>query len=387
MCFGVASLFFCKYFAFAKARPLVWHIGGIMLDFVSTWPVAAQIAAYVVGLGLGVFCLVKFCNYFVDASSTIAQKLKISPLIIGLTIVAMGTSLPELAVSASDSISVLVSAEGARANVAIGNVIGSNICNLLLVLGTSVLFTPIVVKKSVSKREFPILLSVSALMVLFVFLFGDTAIGSVVFTRLECVVFVVGIVAYLAYLVVSAKKDPVSVEVEMNEIADMSWPKAIFLVIIGAAGTILGGVLVVFGAKGLSLQGAQAAGLNHDLAETLVGLTVVAVGTSLPELVTSCIAAKKGQNEIALGNVIGSNIFNSLFVLGIAGVINPLSGGSEVLVDVVVMFAITLLVFLFSLNGKFERKEGIVLLGCYVVYVVYLVLRTLHPEWFGMGAV
>ena len=161
-----------------------------MLDFVSTWPVAAQIAAYVVGLGLGVFCLVKFCNYFVDASSTIAQKLKISPLIIGLTIVAMGTSLPELAVSASDSISVLISAEGARANVAIGNVIGSNICNLLLVLGTSVLFTPIVVKKSVSKREFPILLSVSALMVLFVFLFGDTAIGSVVFTRLECVVFV-----------------------------------------------------------------------------------------------------------------------------------------------------------------------------------------------------
>ncbi len=357
-----------------------------MLDFVSNWPIAAQIAAYVVGLALGVFCLVKFCNYFVDASSTIAKKLKISPLIIGLTVVAMGTSLPELAVSASDSISALIAGDGMRTNVAIGNVIGSNICNLLLVLGMSIMFTPIIVKKSINKREFPILISVSAVLVLFVFLFGKTAVGAeVVFTRVESAILIVGIVAYIAYLVVSAKKKPEEIDVEVAEIADMSWAKAIFLVIIGAAGTILGGVLVVFGAKGLAMRGAVAAGLDYNLAETLVGLTVVAVGTSLPELVTSCIAAKKGQNEIALGNVIGSNIFNALFVLGFSGVINPLSGGSEVFVDVIVMLVVTLLVFLFSLNGKFSKREGIILLSCYVLYVAYLIMRTLRPDWFGMS--
>lgn len=351
--------------------------GFAIFDFVNNWPIAAQLAAYVVGLALGVFCLVQFCNFFVDAAGAIAKKLKISPLIIGLTIVAMGTSLPELAVSASDSISCLVAGGGAHANVAIGNVVGSNICNLLLVLGFSVLFTPIAVKKSTLKHEFPILLVVSAVLVIFIALFGLNSVAGaddIAVTRWEAIILVVGIVAYITYLVVSAKRHPEEVDVE--EVNDMPWWKAILLVIVGAAGIIIGGELVVFGAKGLALEGANAMHLDHDLAESLVGLTIVAVGTSLPELVTSTVAAKKGQNEIALGNVIGSNIFNSLFVLGIAGTINPLTSGSQVLVDVAIMMAMTVLVFVLALKGKLKRWHGIVLLCCYVGYLVYLILRT-----------
>ncbi len=346
-----------------------------IFDFVDSWPIAAQLASFVVALALGVFCLVKFCNWFVDAASAIAQKLKISPLIIGLTIVAMGTSLPELAVSASDSISCL--GTNANANVAIGNVVGSNVCNLLLVLGFSIVFTPIIVKKSTLKHEFPILLGVSALVVIFICLFGmDGVVGDVAITRWEAIILVVGIIAYIVYLVFSAKHHPDEVEVETEQISDMPLWKAILLVIVGAAGIFVGGELVVFGAKGLALQGANALNVDHDLAESLVGLTIVAVGTSLPELVTSTIAAKKGQNEIALGNVIGSNIFNSLFVLGIAGTINPLTSGNQVIVDVAIMMFITIMVFVMSLRGKLKRWHGIVLLCCYVGYLTYLILRT-----------
>lgn len=348
-----------------------------IFDFVDNWPTGWQLASYVVGLALGVFCLVKFCNWFVDASGAIAQKLKISPLIIGLTIVAMGTSLPELAVSTSDSISCIVAGNGAHANVAIGNVVGSNICNLLLVLGFSVVFTPIVVKRNNLKREFPILLGVTAVVVVFICLFGlVNVVGDVAITRWEAIILAVGIFAYIAYLVYSAKHHPEELDVEAEQINDMPWWKAILFVILGAAGIILGGELVVFGAKGLALQGANALHVDKDLAESLVGLTIVAVGTSLPELVTSTIAAKKGQNEIALGNVIGSNIFNSLFVLGIAGTVNPLTSGNQVIVDAAIMLAMTALVFVMSLKGKLKRAHGIVLLCCYAAYLTYLILRT-----------
>lgn len=348
-----------------------------IFDFVNNWPLWAQIISFVVGLALGVFCLVFFCNRFVDASGAIAKKLKISPLIIGLTIVAMGTSLPELAVSTSDSISCLVS--GGNANVAIGNVVGSNICNILLVLGFSVVFTPIVVKKNTLKHEFPILLGVTAVTVIFICLFGLTSAASlddIAITRWEAIILAVGIICYIVYLVLSAKRHPEEVDVETEEIVDMPWWKAILFVIIGAAGIIAGGQLVVFGAKGLALEGAKAMNLDHDLAESLVGLTIVAVGTSLPELVTSVIAAKKGQNDIALGNVIGSNIFNALFVLGISGIINPLTSGSQVLIDAAIMLAVTILLFVLSLKGKLKKVDGIIFLCCYIGYLTYLILRT-----------
>ena len=353
--------------------------GGKMVEFltelISKWHIGLQIAIFVVGLALGTFCLVKFCDFFVDSSSVIAKKLKISPLIIGLTIVAMGTSLPELAVSVSDSISNI---GGGSAELAIGNVIGSNIANILLVLGFSVVFTPIVVKKSVNRREMPILLGVTVVTVLFVCLFGlGSLTGDFAITRWEGIILVVLIAAYITYLVLMAKKHPEQLDDAETEVAkDMPWWKAIVLLIVGAAGIILGGQFVVFGAKGIAINGAVALGADEGLTKSLVGLTIVAVGTSLPELVTSTIAAKKGQNELALGNVIGSNIFNSLFVLGIAGTVNPLTTNSQVLIDAFFMLGITILLFVFALSGKLRKAHGFVLLGCYALYLTYLVLRT-----------
>lgn len=347
-----------------------------MFNFILKWPLPLQIVSFIVLLGAGVFFLVKFCDYFVDSASCIAKKLKVSPLVIGLTIVAMGTSCPELAVSVSDSLSTLSS--GGNANVALGNVVGSNICNILLVLGLSALFTPMNVKKSIIKKELPILLGVSGLLVLFgcAFKLDD----KLAILRWEAIIFVVLIIAYLVYVVLSAKKgagkesEPVGKEVEIKE---MHTAKAIIFCIVGIAGIILGGEMVVFGAKGLATEGALAIGLNADLTESLVGLTIVAVGTSLPELVTSVVAARKGENELALGNVVGSNIFNILFILGIAGTVNPLTTGNQFIVDVLVMFGITVLLFLLSLGGKLGKKQGIVFVSCYVLYLAYLITRTI----------
>lgn len=355
----------------------------MILTFVDSWPIYLQSIAFVVGLIIGTICLVKFCDIFVDSASTIAKKLHISELIIGLTVVAIGTSCPELAVSVSDSISSLL--EKSNANVAIGNVIGSNICNLLLVLGFSAVFTPIVVKKSVCKREYPFLLIISALLVLFVILFGtgSSITGNYAILRWEAIIFVVLMFVYIWFLIHNAKKHP---EEQLNaeeeklteeKEKDTKLWKAIILVIVGAAGIIFGGEAVVFGAKGLALQVSDAAHLDHDLAESLVGLTIVAVGTSLPELVTSVVAAKKGQNELALGNVIGSNIFNILFVLGIAGTVNPLTTGSQVIIDAVVMMVATIVVFIFALTGKIKRSGGIALLCMYGAYLTYLIVRTI----------
>lgn len=355
----------------------------MILTFVDSWPIYLQSIAFVVGLIVGTICLVKFCDIFVDSASTIAKKLHISELIIGLTVVAIGTSCPELAVSVSDSISSLL--ENSNANVAIGNVIGSNICNLLLVLGFSAVFTPIVVKKSVCKREYPFLLIISALLVLFVILFGtgSSITGNYAILRWEAIILVVLMFVYIWFLIHNAKKHPdeqLNTEEEKlteEKKKDMKLWKAIILVIVGAAGIVFGGEAVVFGAKGLALQVSDAAHLDHDLAESLVGLTIVAVGTSLPELVTSVVAAKKGQNELALGTVIGSNIFNILFVLGIAGTVNPLTTGSQVIIDAVVMMAATIVVFIFALTGKIKRSGGIALLCMYGAYLAYLIVRTI----------
>ena len=343
-------------------------------EFYSSWHIAPKLLILIVFMVVGVFFLVKFCDLFVGASSSIAKKLHIAPMIIGLTVVAMGTSCPELAVSVSDSIACLAAGEG-NANVAIGNVVGSNICNILLVLGLSIMFTPIIIKPQSLKKEFPFLIGVSLLLVIFGIFFGvGSAIGNYAILRWEGIIFVVLMVAYITYLVIDAKKHPT--EDNGEEIKDMKMWKAILFVIIGALGIACGGEFVVFGAKGIAVTGATAMGINHDLAESLVGLTIVAVGTSLPELVTSVVAAKKGENDIALGNVIGSNIFNILFVLGISATVNPLTTGNEIVVDLIVMMVVTLLLFGFALTKKLNKKMGIIFIGIYVLYLTYLILRT-----------
>ena len=342
-------------------------------EFYENWHIAPKLLILIAFLAVGVFFLVKFCDIFVGSASSIAKKLHIAPMIIGLTVVAMGTSCPELAVSVSDSIACLNN--GGNANVAIGNVVGSNICNIVLVLGLSILFTPIIIKKSSLKKEFPFLIGVSLLLVIFGIFFGVGSVtGNYAILRWEGIIFIVLIIAYITFLVIDAKRHPT--EEQQEEIKDMKLWKAILLVIIGALGIAAGGEFVVFGAKGIAVEGATAMGINHDLAESLVGLTIVAVGTSLPELVTSVMAAKKGENDIALGNVIGSNIFNILFVLGISATVNPLTTGNEIVVDLIVMMGITLLLFGFALTKKLDRKMGIVFIAIYVVYLTYLILRT-----------
>ncbi len=343
-------------------------------EFYQNWHIAPKLLILLVFMVVGVVFLVKFCDLFVGASSSIAKKLKIAPMIIGLTVVAMGTSCPELAVSVSDSISSLI--EGGHANVAIGNVVGSNICNILLVLGLSIIFTPIIIKKTTMKKEMPFLMGISILFVIFGIFFGiGTITGHYAILRWEGIIFIILMIAYLVFLVIDAKRHPEEAQNE-EEIKDMKMWKAILFVIIGAIGIAAGGEFVVFGAKGIAITGATAMGLNQDLAESLVGLTIVAVGTSLPELVTSTVAAKKGENDIALGNVIGSNIFNILFVIGIASTVNPLTTNGEVVIDLIVMMSITTLLFALAFSGKLGKKTGILFISIYVLYLTYLILRT-----------
>ena len=224
-------------------------------DFYSHWHIAWQILIFVGALALGVFCLVKFCNLFVDSASAFAKKLHVSPMVIGLTVVAMGTSCPELAVSVFDSVEAMIS--GGYANVAIGNVVGSNIANILLVLGFSVLFTPIVIKQSTLHKEFPVLLGVTVLLLLFGLFFGlNAGVNDYAITRWEGAILVVLMVAYLVFLVLSAKKNPDDVPQEV--IKEMPVWKSILFIVLGALGIAFGGEAVVFGAKGLAIKGAVA---------------------------------------------------------------------------------------------------------------------------------
>ena len=340
---------------------------------ISSWG-GWQYLIFLVFLVIGIFFLVKFCDIFVDSASAIAKKLHISPLIIGLTIVAIGTSCPELAVSVSNAITTL--RDGTTAEIAIGNVVGSNICNLLLVLGFSCVFTPIIVKKGICKREYPFLLGITALLVVFgcFFSFGSYPFG---ITRWEGILLVILIPVYIAFLIYNAKKHPDEQD-EVEEINDMPTWKAIILTIVGAVGIALGGEFVVYGAQHIAVNAATSIGLDRAMVEALVGLTIVAVGTSLPELVTSIVAARKGQNELALGNVIGSNIFNTIFVLGIASVINPLgTTNGQLYIELIFLMLSTIGIFFVARKGTLGKKTGICLLLAYACFLTYLIVRTI----------
>jgi cation:H+ antiporter len=324
--------------------------------------------------------------WLTDGSVAVASRFKVPEFIVGLTIVAVGTSMPELTVS-------FMSAIAGKGDMAIGNVVGSNICNLLLVLGLSAIFTPLTVKRTLVKREFPFLVGISVLFVIFGIFFGvksqtDPNSMTNAITRWEAIIFIVLMIVYMIMIVKLAKRDQ-RLELQNNENAtqgeqgedddDKNKPlwQVIILCIIGLAGVIIGGEMVVCGAKGLATHGASAIGMDPDLTEALVGLTVVAVGTSLPELVTSVMAAKKGEVELAIGNVVGSNVFNTLFILGIAGTVNPLTTGSQIIVDLLVMLGATVLVYVMAFNKRLSRWNGIVMVLAYVAYLSYLITRTL----------
>ena len=301
---------------------------------------------------LGFILLIKGADLFVDGASSVAAKLKVPSLIIGLTVVSMGTSMPEAAVSISASLS-------GDNGISLGNVIGSNIFNLLMVVGVSSAILPIVTDRDILKRDVPINIGITVLLGIMLF---DGNLS-----RLDALILLLILAAYMFLLIRSALKN----RVEAEETKVLSWVKSILFVIIGVAAIIGGGQLVVNSAKTI----AMALGMS----ETLVGLTVVAIGTSLPELVTSIVAAKKGNSGIAMGNVIGSNIFNILFILGMAGIIKPMTADAAFFIDTGILLAASVLMLLFAYTKrKTNRVEGIISVLLYIAYTAYIIMRAYH---------
>lgn len=308
----------------------------------------------IVNIGLllvGFLALIKGADYFVDGAASIASLLKIPSVVVGLTIVAFGTSAPEAAVS-------ITAALNHSNAIAISNVIGSNIFNLIVVLGMTAIITIVPVPRSIMRKEFPFLIAVSFLMALFIFT-GNSL------TRLEGIIFLILIIAYVVWLIKDSLSKRASIEVEKPM---FSLPMSFVLIVIGIFGIIFGGDLVVNNAKAIAL--------TLGLSEKLVGLTIVSIGTSLPELVTSLVAAKKGNVDIAVGNVVGSNIFNILFILGLSATITPIPVEFALMFDLVVMLIATLLCFFVAKrNGKLGKKEGIIFLLLFISYLTYIIIR------------
>lgn len=297
---------------------------------------------------VGFFFLVKGADVFVDSASGIATKLGVSTLIIGLTIVAFGTSMPELAVS--------VTAALEKANeIAVGNVVGSNLFNLLVVGGLSACIYPVIVNPAIMKRDWP--LSTLAAAILFLFLLPDLTIG-----RLEAIILLICF-GMLLYVQIKHTKNEENTKKEEHR----SMPKLILFLLIGITGIVLGGKLTVEGATSL----AKTLGLS----ETLIGLTIVAIGTSLPELVTSVVAAKKGENEIAMGNIIGSNLFNILCILGISSVLSPIHVEMTALMDTGILAIISLIFWFICKKHPLDKKVGSIMLCTYFIYMIYIIIR------------
>lgn len=317
---------------------------------------------------VGFFFLVKGADFFVESSASIARRFNVSPLVIGLTLVAFGTSLPELAVSFIASITVEA---GQTADIAMGNVIGSNLANIALILGLTAIVKPVIVSKTMIKKEFVFLLVSSILLIVFAFAFqADAAI-----VWWESLILLLFFASYIIVMVKTSNGD--AAVVKDYEIIDMK--KAILLVIIGIIGVTLGGYMVTTGAENIAVSIlVDLFSVETSKAVTLIGLTVVAVGTSLPEMVTSIVAAKKGENEIAFGNLVGSNIFNILFILGLSGLVTTLGINQDVLIDTLIMTGITIVALIFAVTfGRVSKKEGFILVFIYVTYIIYIVLRAL----------
>ena len=326
-----------------------------------------QIALNILFLIVGFIMLIKGADFFIVSSSSIARKFRISPLIIGLTFVAFGTSLPELAVSFAASLSAR--SQGLTADIAMGNVIGSNMANLTLILGTSALIMPVLVKSSMRKKEFPFLIGVTILLTILAYFFQSDA--TIVWW--EALILLLAFSFYM-YLMITSDKDMTEEDLPFVDLK-----KAVILLIIGIAGVSIGGFLVTEGAEFIAIELlTQSFGMSVTRATTLVGLSIVALGTSLPELVTSAMAAKKGEADIALGNVIGSNIFNILLIVGLSGLIVPLGLNQDVLIDMIILIGVTsFTVILGMTKDKLSRLDGLILLLTYVSYITYIILRAL----------
>lgn len=317
---------------------------------------------------IGFFLLIKGADFFVDGSSSAAKLLKVPSIVIGLTVVAFGTSMPEA------SVSITAALQG-KNDLAVSNVIGSNIFNLMVVLGASAIVQPMRVKWSILKREFPFSIVITGILLLMLtgFNFQDALAGDreFVLTR-PCgifllVLFVGFVISAVIDALYSRKKIAESGEPE-EEYEALTPLRSVIYVVIGIAGIIIGGDFVVESASDIAA--------SFGLSQTFIGLTIVALGTSLPELVTSMVAAKKGENDLALGNVVGSNIFNILLILGASASIAPITVNALAVQDTVILIVGSLLVYICAISKKgLSKLEGFMFLLFYAVFFVYILKR------------
>ena len=305
-----------------------------------------------VSLLVGFILLIKGADYFVEGSSAVARKFHIPSMVIGMTIVAMGTSLPECAVSVTASIA------GSN-ELAVSNVVGSNIFNLMVVCGACTLWTPMAVSQKTLKQELPF--SIAMGVILLILGYSGMAIS-----RADGLIFLVIFICFLMWMVRAAKANPVQPEEEEPKILP-GWKCALYI-LLGGAAIMWGGDLVV--------DSASAIAANFGLSQNLIGLTIVAMGTSLPELVTSVVASRKGEVDMALGNVLGSNVFNILMVLGAAAAISPIAFGQENMIDIILLTVMSLIVWVFAWTRKqVRRSEGMIMLFVYAAYMIYICIR------------
>ncbi|MFI3238657.1 MAG: calcium/sodium antiporter [Lachnospiraceae bacterium] len=302
-------------------------------------------------LVVGFVLLVVGADKFVVGASCCAKRLGVPALIIGLTIVAIGTSAPELAVS--------VTAGVKKSNeIALGNVVGSNIFNLLIVAGMSAMFAPLVLDREVLYRDFSG--SIIATGTVFTLMVLDEKLS-----RVDAIILLIGFVIILA-LQIRFALNVKQIESEREEIKIAVWNISLHIVL-GIAAIVIGGQLVVAGATDI----AQVFGLS----ETIIGLTIVAVGTSLPELVTSIMATRRGELSIAIGNVLGSNIFNLLFILPVSVLCNPIEIQTTAIYDTIFLFLISLVIWIYARKHQLEKKIGMGMFLLYIIYLVWIILR------------
>lgn len=307
---------------------------------------------------LGFLFLIKGADLFVGGASSIAKHLKMPPILIGLTIVAFGTSAPEAAVSINAALN------GAN-EIALGNVIGSNVFNFLLVIGIASLITPLGVQKLTIVKEFPfVILATGVLLVMTVDSFFEESAYNVI-SRSDGLILLFLFSIFIYYLVEMAL-------LTKEDYNDHSPSDSILMSIIKSG---MGIIAIIIGSE-WAVKSSSEIAISFGMSESLVGLTIVAIGTSLPELVTSVVAAVKKENDIAMGNVIGSNLFNIFFVLGLSSVINPIQVNSAINLDMLFLLAITLITYVFSISKKrISRFEGFSLSAFYVMYLTFIIIR------------
>ena len=333
-----------------------------MESFINNAPFALVLVFLVIGFVL----LIKGADFFVEGSSSVAKRLHVPSIIIGLTIVAMGTSLPETAVSVSASIT-------GNNELAVSNAVGSNIFNLMVVIGVCAVLATVNVAKETIKRDIPFsLICAGLLMLLGIIGVGDKS--GMTLGHLDGVILIIFFAGYVFYMIkiaLKASKEGRKVEVEGGsdeEIKLVSVPVSILFIAGGAVAIAIGGDMTVDAASRIANE--------LGMSQTLIGLTIVSIGTSLPELVTSIVAARKNEVDMALGNAIGSNVFNILMVLGIASAISPISIITENIIDLCVLIVFTVCVWIFAgTRKKIGRIEGVCMVAFYVAYAVYIIIR------------